>query len=238
MSEASALVRLQEIDIELMRHRKTASELPQRAKVAAARAATKKMAAELTKIVGQRKDIEIELAELDESKKFYSERVTAVQEEAAAGADYHATQDLEAQLSALAKKLEKAEYDSDRLLEKLEAVESTEAKAREVQRRLAEQEQAQIDSWREATAEISAEVKKLEQEREGLVAGISPQLLARYDAAVKRFGGLAVETLEGNRPSTCRVALQPSSYSDIRKAGSDVTTCPYCKRILVLSQEA
>ena len=44
MSEASALLRLQEIDLELMRTKKTAEALPQRQKVAAARAAAKKVA--------------------------------------------------------------------------------------------------------------------------------------------------------------------------------------------------
>ena len=49
--------------------------------------------------------------------------------------------------------------------------------------------------------------------------------------------GIAVEPLVGNRPSVCRVALQPSSYTDIRRSNAEVTTCPYCKRMLVISKE-
>ena len=56
MSEATALLRLQEIDLELMRSKKVAQDLPQRAKVEAARAAVKKVMGELTKIIGQRKE--------------------------------------------------------------------------------------------------------------------------------------------------------------------------------------
>ena len=70
------------------------------------------------------------------------------------------------------------------------------------------------------------------------MSGISPELLDRYEKARKRFGGVAVETLVGNKPSACRVTLQPSSFADIRRSASEVTTCPYCKRILVVSQEA
>ena len=61
--------------------------------------------------------------------------------------------------------------------------------------------------------------------------------LARYDAAAKRFGGLAVEKLEGNVPSVCRVKLQPSLFSDLKHAGS-IAECPYCHRLLVTEEVA
>lgn len=238
MSEATSLLRLQEIDLSLMRLRKAADQLPQRAKVAAARAASKKVASELTKIVGQRKDVEIDLADLDERKAMLSDKVSEVQADASASADHRAAQDLELSLSSLAKKLEKADFDAERLLEKLETVERAERNARSLAERLAAEEKAQTDAWREAAADITSQVKELTSERERVVATISPELMGRYDEARKRFGGLAVETLEGNRPSACRVALQPSSFSDIRRSDSDITTCPYCRRILVVSREA
>ena len=224
MSEATSLLRLQEIDLSLMRLRKAADQLPQRAKVAAARAASKKVASELTKIVGQRKDVEIDLADLDERKAMLSDKVSEVQADASASADHRAAQDLELSLSSLAKKLE--------------TVERAERNARSLAERLAAEEKAQTDAWREAAADITSQVKELTSERERVVATISPELMGRYDEARKRFGGLAVETLEGNRPSACRVALQPSSFSDIRRSDSDITTCPYCRRILVVSREA
>ena len=57
------------------------------------------------------------------------------------------------------------------------------------------------------------------------------------DAAAKRFGGLAVEKLEGNVPSVCRVKLQPSLFSDLKHAGS-IAECPYCHRLLVTEEVA
>ena len=195
MSEASALLRLQEIDLELMRTKKTAEALPQRQKVAAARAAAKKVAGELTKIVGQRKDLEIELNELEDSKKFFSGKVTEIQE-GTYNQDFRSAQELDFTLSTLAKKIEKCDYDTEHLLPRLETA-----------------------------------------ERERIVASLPATLVASYEAARKRFGGVAVETLEGNRPSACRVALQPSSFTDIRRSGAEVTTCPYCKRILVVATE-
>ena len=220
MSEASALLRLQEIDLELMRTKKTAEALPQRQKVAAARAAAKKVAGELTKIVGQRKDLEIELNELEDSKKFF-----------------RSAQELDFTLSTLAKKIEKCDYDTEHLLPRLETAERAEKNARALADRLEKEEAAQVASFKEAMEQITSRVKSLAAERERIVASLPATLVASYEAARKRFGGVAVETLDGNRPSACRVALQPSSFTDIRRSGAEVTTCPYCKRILVVATE-
>ena len=238
MSEATALVRLQEIDLELLRLRKGAEALPQGTKVLAARAASKKVAGELAKIVGQRKDLEMDLADIDESRKFFSGKVGEVQADTPAPGDFRAAQELENNLAYLAKRLEKCDYDSDRLMERLEKVERAEKNARALQQRLAQEEQAQTESWQAAAADITSRVKELSAERSGLVAQIGPELAARYDEARRRFGGLAVETLQGNKPSACRVALQPRSFSEIRRAGAEVTTYPYCKGILIVSKEA
>lgn len=236
MSEQTALLRLQEIDLELMRSKKVASELPQRAKVQAARAAAKKVAGELTKIVGQRKDVEIELAELESSKKFLESKVTEVQT-AVANGTYHDAQSFEAALSMLAKKLEKIGFDTDRYLEQLETVERAEKNARALADKIAAEEQAQTDSFKADMDTIKADVEKLATERKEILEQISAANLKAYEAAKERFGGIAVETLVGNRPSVCRVALQPSSYTDIRRTGAQITTCPYCKRMLVVAQE-
>lgn len=236
MSEQTALLRLQEIDLELMRSKKVASELPQRAKVQAARAAAKKVAGELTKIVGQRKDVEIELAELESNKKFLESKVTEVQT-AVANGTYHDAQSFEAALSMLAKKLEKIGFDTDRYLEQLETVERAEKNARALADKIAAEEQAQTDSFKADMDTIKADVEKLAAERKEILGQISAANLKAYEAAKERFGGIAVETLIGNRPSVCRVALQPSSYTDIRRTGAQITTCPYCKRMLVVAQE-
>lgn len=236
MSEASALLRLQEIDLELMRAKKNAEALPQRQKVAAARAAAKKVAGELTKIVGQRKDLEIELADLEDSKKFFSEKVTEIQS-GSYNQDFRSAQDMEFNLATLAKKLEKCDYDTEHLLPRLETVERAEKNARALADKLEREEAAQLASFKQAMDKITAQVKSLAAERERIVASLPGSLVTSYEAARKRFGGVAVETLVGNRPSACRVALQPSSFTDIRRSGSEVTTCPYCKRILVVSNK-
>ena len=69
-----------------------------------------------------------------------------------------------------------------------------------------------------------------------MLAALPADASERYTAARTRFRGLAVERLEGNVPSVCRMALQESSMDELRRA-EGVTECPYCHRILVTDAE-
>lgn len=236
MSEAANLLRLQEIDLELTRIRNTAESLPQRAKVSAAQAAKKQVQAKLNKIVGERKDLETDLNDLEVHKKFLENKVSEVQ--GLENTDFRSTKDIEYSLSSLAKKLEKNKFDSDAVTERLEKVESAENNARALLNRLDNEEQEQIASFKQALAQLKARIEDLGAERKEVVGSLSKETLSTYEVAAKRFSGLAVEKLEGNCPSICRVKLQTSSYTDIRNSKADICTCPYCKRMLVVSSDS
>lgn len=234
MNEAKALLRLQELDTEYTQLKHSAENLPQKAKIAAARAAAKKVNSELTRILGQRKDLEIEINELEVHKKFLTDKVTEVQN--ADATNYRQSQDLEYSLSSLAKKLEKIEFQNNQLMEQFETAEKSEAKAHALSEKLKTEEQDLTLAYKLALEKIAKQVKAISLERADVAARLPEQTLANYEACRKRFGGIAVETLVGNRPSACRVALQTSQYSDIRRAKKDVTVCPYCRRILVIQE--
>ena len=111
MKETSALLRLQEIDLELMRLNATLKAMPQQKKLDAIAAAERNLAGKLKKIVGQRKDAEMELEDNEAAHARKTERVSEVQREAQERAqDFRGIRDLEAHLTALAKELEKLEF--------------------------------------------------------------------------------------------------------------------------------
>lgn len=234
MSQQSSLLRLQEVDLQLMRIRKTLAAMPQQEKLRAIALAKRKVATQLKQIVGVRKDIEIELEdnETDHAKIVaitadVRERVT----ERIQG--YRQIQDLEAQLTSLAKRQEKLEFVRTDIEERLEKAQRAERNARELGERLLAEERAQTESFEHDSAELQAQARILEQERAALVKDLSEEVLATYDAAVKRFGGLAVESLSSNVPSTCRVKLQPAIFQKLQR-GPRITECPYCHRMLVV----
>lgn len=233
MTDSEALVRLQELDLELIRQKRLLENLPQRASLEKIRAALKKVAADHTKIVGVRKDLEMDIADHDEDHKRVEALVSEAQDRAKGNeGGYHAIKDLEGELSGYAKRLERIEFESNGLMSEYEKTERAERNASALLEKLTKQQELETASYKKEIASIKHDVDVAQGERDELVKGMDPDLFKRYLAACRRFSGIAVETLNGNKPSVCRVALQPSQYADLKHAGS-IAECPYCHRILV-----
>jgi len=237
MGEGQMLLRLQEVDLELARINKGLEELPQREKAAQVKTALKGLSRDLSHLAGLRKDVEMEIADNRLERSATEERVTEAQATAVeAQSDYRALSDLELKLTNLAKRLEKLDFDHAGLEEQLEDYLAKEERAAQLKGKLEQQEKALVESFKRDANELLVRRKGLHEERAQLVEAIPEATYNRYVAAVKRFGGQGVEQLVGNRPTACRVALQPSSYSDL-KGKRGIVECPYCRRILVLDEE-
>ena len=228
MSESQALLRLQEIDLQLMRDSHALRQMPQQKRLVALAQAKKKLKSESQKIVGQRKDAQMELDDNEERHIRLLQIMDEVREKAQESG-YREVGDIESQLTSLAKKVEKLEFAHSELQASLGKLEKAEANARALAERLDRE-----GSYKRDSADIMARVRELARERKAVLAQLSPQTAQTYDEKSKRFGGLAVERLQGNVPSVCRVKLQPSQYGDLRSAGEPIAECPYCHRMLVV----
>jgi predicted nucleic acid-binding Zn-ribbon protein len=233
MSESQALLRLQEIDLQLMRDSHALRQMPQQKRLAALAQAKKKLKSELQKIVGQRKDAQMELDDNEERHIRLLQIMDEVREKAQESG-YREVGDIESQLTSLAKKVEKLEFAHGELQATLGKLEKAEANARALGDRLDGEGEELEASYKRDSADLMARVRELARERKAVLAQLSPQTARTYDEKSKRFGGLAVERLQGNVPSVCRVKLQPSQYGDLRRAGEPIAECPYCHRMLVV----
>lgn len=233
MFESQALLRLQEIDLQLMRDSHALRQMPQQKRLAALAQAKKKLKSELQKIVGQRKDAQMELDDNEERHIRLLQIMDEVREKAQESG-YREVGDIESQLTSLAKKVEKLEFAHGELQASLGKLEKAEANARALGDRLDSEGEELEASYKRDSADIMARVRELARERKAVLAQLSPQTARTYDEKSKRFGGLAVERLQGNVPSVCRVKLQPSQYGDLRSAGEPIAECPYCHRMLVV----
>ena len=237
MSESTTLLELQEIDLKLLKGASTLSAMPQAKRLKTIELATKKVRSELTSIVGQRKDLEMEIAETTAALEHYHAKTAEVRAAAESGEHTHReVRDIDQQLSSLAKHIEKAEYSLPPLREKLERLRLAERNARLMQQRIEEERAATEASLKDESASLRSEIVELTRERERVATQLEAGLLEHYESARKRFKGLAVERLVGNVPSVCRVKLQPSLFHDLAQ-GEEITECPYCHRILVTSEE-
>ena len=236
MTVAVTLERLQEIDLALLKHASVLSAMPQRKRLQTIELAARKVASELKGIVGQRKDAETEIADVEAALEHYREKTVEVQAAADAGEHTHREiRDFEQQLTSLAKRIEKSEYTLRPLREQLDRLTRAEKNARATAERLETERAATESALAEGSSSLRAEIVRLSRERDELAGRLAPELLERYEAARKRFKGLAVERLHGNVPSICRVKLQPSSFHDLAQ-GDEITECPYCHRILITSE--
>lgn len=232
-AESKALVRLQELDLQLLRHAASLKAMPEEKKLETIALARKKVQGELTKIVGRRKDLQTEVGDLEDDLLHYHEVTEEVRGQADERAqDYRQVRDLEAQLTSLAKRIEKCEFNLKRTREELQRHLTAERNANLTLERLDRECEATQEAFDRSSGDLKAQIRTLAAEREATAAKITPEVMSRYEQARKRFKGLAVETLVGNVPSVCRVKLQPSSYNDLIH-GPLIAECPYCHRMLV-----
>lgn len=236
MSVGTDLLELQEIDLSLTRVRGELSDLPELKDLARKRKTHQKLKDDVLKLVGRRKDIETALEELAEDETACRQELDDIQNEGVDPSNYDHVQELEIRLTDIAKELDKIEYARTEHLRELKDAQAKEAYANEYIQKFEKSLLADAQATRDKATSLKQEVERLEHQRAAYVARIPEADLARYEDAAKRFGGLAVERLEGTVPSICRMSLTESSMFDLSRAG-ELTECPYCHRILVNAQE-
>lgn len=237
MNDYEALVRLQEIDLELMRINHTLKDMPQAKKLDAIARSRSKLQAETTTILGQRKDSQMELDQNEADHLRYLGMQDEVRRLAQAENDHRRMADYESQLTSLAKKIEKLDHLRGREEDRLAKLKRAEDNAQALMVRLDQEEQAVRKSMQEGSADLMRRVAELARDRKRMMGLLDPKTQEAYARAFKRFGGLAVERLQGGVPSVCRVSLQPSALADLRRQGA-IATCPYCHRMLVTQEAA
>ena len=235
-SEGAALLELQRIDLELARERAQAEHPAALERLKTLLATSKRVSGLITQLTGRVKDGEMELSELSNEQEHLTAEIEALKERARTEAMDHRQQAwANEQHASLMKRLDKANYAGEQALAALDAVTKKRDEARAAKARLereANKVKAEIRTTVEDARRAAAE---LAREREELVATLDPGIVDAYERASKRFDGLAVEELHGNRPSVCNMALEPKSVEDAWRR-APIATCPYCRRILIVGE--
>ncbi len=235
MSQSKLLLRLQEIDLDLMRADRILQAKMQVKKMEQFEKAERKLAKNALKVRVLRKDLEFELEDNHaEAAKVRSIVAEVQQNFAQKEENERSLRELQAHLTHLAKRLEKLEYLAKGLTEKLEKARIAEKNAELLSEKLAAEKNALLAHIEEDSKEVRDVMDKLNAERAEIIERIDPEILDEYNKCAKKYGGLAVETLNANKPSICNVKLQPSLYHDVVSSEKEIIECPYCKRMLVV----
>ena len=124
----------------------------------------------------------------------------------------------------------------EQLLEVLEEVEGLEAAVQGIEQaqQAVQQRIEELTVERDTSAkELIAQQAELGATRDEQAAAIAPELLTRYEQAAERAGGTGVGKLVDDSCSACRVQMSRADVGDLY-AGPPLTTCPQCRRLLVV----
>jgi uncharacterized protein len=124
----------------------------------------------------------------------------------------------------------------DQLLTILEEVEGLEGKVAGIEQaqQAVRQRVEELTVERDTSAkELIAQQAELGAARDQQAADIASDLLTRYEQAAERAGGTGVGKLVDNACSACRVQMSRADVGDLY-AGPPLTTCPQCRRLLVV----
>ena len=110
MSAGATLLKLQQIDLELARNKSELANMPELKELASKRKTYVKLKSEMTKLYAQRKDLDIELDDLNTTEIQTNNAIEAAKKRHFDGSDYREVQDLENELATLAKRLDKIEH--------------------------------------------------------------------------------------------------------------------------------
>lgn len=75
-------------------------------------------------------------------------------------------------------------------------------------------------------------------EREGASAGVSPEMLKRYETIREKRGGRAVVPVKGEACQGCFMHIPPQVYIILQKNTGEIISCPHCHRILYVEAQA
>lgn len=236
MTVGSTLLKLQELDLALERDQSVLNNMPEIAELAKKRKAYLKLKADFNKLLAARKDLENDLADLDEDEAFCNAAVDQAQGEMQKPENYRLAKDFEQQLAGIAKKLDKINFSRTEKLAALEKAKANESYAAEYIAKFEATVVEDTRAAREKADEIRNRIEVSRHQRDALVNTVDGSIIDMYNKASKRFNGLGVERLEGTVPSVCRMSLSPSSMDSL-KGADEVAECPYCHRLLVIVAE-
>lgn len=232
--EIAALLKLQQIDLALLKSRKQFEELPQREEIRLAREKRAGVLKKQEQVDAMRRKCEAEVSKLedeDASLSVKQRQVQALIDEAKG--DYRNVEARTKELDGIAKRrsaLEEQLSQKGEELSKIEAVGDQVAKALAV---LDERERAATEEFQHQGGALKAAIAQLEAKRGGVSGGLGSELLSVYEKTAKQRGGVAVGVLAEGRCGTCRMPIESGRLVELKR-DAPLGVCPHCKRLLVI----
>ncbi len=230
------LLRVQDLEVQLVQLRHRMASHPLRAEQAA-------LGVELSRLESHRAEIDARHHELDRDLRRLSDEVATIEVKRAKaeGRLYDGTVTATKELLALQDEgsslLERQRRLEDTELEIMESLETVGAELTVASAELADIRsragQSEV-ALTQATAELEAEIIQVSQARAEAAEPVGPELLARYQALAPDFDGAPLARFVGGRCDGCHMQLSAMAVDRLNKApAEEVVTCEECGRLLI-----
>ncbi len=228
----TALYAVQQIDTQILRAKRSQSNLDNgtaaAAAAAAANAAAQAKKAELHTLAGDLKDNELKLSTVETKRKSYQQKlyqgsVTNAKELA----------NIEREIEALGR--QQSDLDG-RILILMEEVEQAQvgSSAAEAEAHTAEGHRAEIiAAYRSRYEALTLELTSLMQQRDNAAASVEDKaVLKRYDGIRAKAAGIGIAKVEGDTCGGCRMKLSSTLIKAVKEQ-AQIQTCENCGRLLL-----
>lgn len=231
--EVDSLVKLQEIDGQIIAIKKLLKEIPEEidrlyASCRAAKGVIEAAEDEVKRAELKRKEIDIEV----EARKAALVKLQQNQSAVKANKEYTA---ILSEIDNVKKEISALE---DRELEEMEVIETKKGliPPKKEAMKIEEEKFKVIKGEKEKeVAGLKEDLAKLEETRLGIVGGVSSGWIGIYQKLLIQKGGLAVVKLLGGNCQGCHTDLPPQFIIEVRR-GDKVITCPNCDRIVYYAE--
>lgn len=232
--DITALLLIQQIDLEMMRQKKQLDELPQRELILSARKKRTAVEEKQEKVDVLKKDIIKRLTRISDEDASLAKKEAGTQAAIeAAGGDYRNVQARTKELAGIAKRREALAADRAKVDSELEKVSAIEAQVRRALDEVDAAEASAIESFQKEGGALKMAIAQLEAKRTAAAAELDPQILKLYEKTAARSGGVAVGVLNGVKCGVCRASLEGGRLIEL-KSQAPLGTCPACKRLLIV----
>lgn len=235
MEPVDTLLRLQEADLEIARENKQLDELPEKQSLLALRKRVKEIQAVGQKADGYISAVEREISKNEDEVATLDDKIEEEQHRIMSGevTNPKELQAITRELDALKRRKDRLENEELALMEKHENGKAQRAKVDAALAEAKAKDEKLVVAYRAKGGALQANIAKLDEQRAQLRGALPQDLVERYDTVRDSKGGVALGVLRDRVCDACRVEI-PVDKVEKLKAGPDVSTCPNCRRILIV----
>ncbi len=237
MDEASALLQLQELDLDIVRAERALDELPEKRAILEVRAKRREVEALLHKADVLVSKLDVELRRTQDETTTVSQKIEAEQAKIMSGqiADHKQVQHISRELDGLKRRKDKLEMESLQVMERIDKANGQKVKVDDALEQLATREASYVERFKERGGELQTRIADETERRATLARALDPALLARYESLRDQKAGIGVGRLVDGSCSACRVELPAGAVSALH-SGVDIGVCPQCRRLIVVRE--